>query len=76
MCLEKKTLIEQLIQLTQDNYYPAEFYGTCIPDHATRDFIQTLDKELRSALLIKLRGKQRGPWAAFKRILRELDGPT
>ena len=67
--LRRRTTVEQLLLLANDDVYSAEFYPTCLADAATNDVISTLDEQMKIRLLTKLKGKKRGPWRSFKRRL-------
>jgi len=67
--LSKKTLLEQLIQLSQDQEYSVQFYPTKIARQSRLSLLMDLDEELRMALLKKLKGKHKGPWGNLKRDL-------
>lgn len=67
--LSLKPLEEQLWQLAKDPKYPVTFYPTCLAGTPQAE-IFALNIELRQALREKLRLKCRGPWAKFKRRLK------
>jgi len=70
MVLSSKPISAQLLQLVDDSLYPVEFHPTCLAYHLTTDVIRSLDEALKGRLLIRLKGKRRGPWAALKKRLR------
>ena len=60
---------EQLEQLASDVEFPVEWYPTRLAHAAKGPPLAHLSPPLRSALLEKLKGKHRGPWAALKKRL-------
>ncbi|MCG3775033.1 MAG: hypothetical protein JW395_1861 [Nitrospira sp.] len=62
----------QLDQLARDVQYPVEWYPVSLAAAATTDSLANLTHAIRLLLIQKLKGRRRGPWATFKRRLREV----
>lgn len=60
---------EQLQHIADDDTYCPNFYPTCCADAASVTVISHLPEDVRIRLAEKLKGKQRGPWGAFKKRL-------
>ena len=60
---------EQLEQIADDDTYCPNFYPTCCADAASTTVISQLPEDVRMRLAVKLKGKHRGPWGAFKKRL-------
>jgi hypothetical protein len=82
---ERKNLIEtlnsmsvqnQLLLISKDDKHAVNFYPTRSADSATISIIKLLPKEVQHALAIKMKGKHRGPWGAFKKRLLSVHGPV
>ena len=63
---------EQIVHLAWDRRYPVEFYLTCLAYQVDEHLLLTLDATTKEALRVKLRGRRRGPWKRFKRLLLNL----
>lgn len=59
----------QLVRIATDPLYPTNFYSTRCASAANENIIASLSKETILALLVKLKGRQRGPWLKLKKRL-------
>ncbi len=67
---------EQLIVIAKDVTYAPNFYPTKCADSAGIDIIKSLPEEIMNILAIKMKGKYRGPWGAFKKRLLSVCDPA
>ncbi len=67
--LQGMSVKDQLLLISNDEVYAPTFYPTKCADSATTDIIRTLSNDAKYRLVIKLKGKHRGPWGAFKKRL-------
>lgn len=67
---------EQLIEIAKDRKYPPRFYPTKCADSVDDEILIKLPRDVLDALVIKLKGKQRGPWGKFKKRLLAVVGPV
>jgi len=61
--------------IASDLVHAINFYPTSWADAADTQLIRDLSPSVRIALLTKLKGKQRGPWAKFKKRLWGVESP-
>lgn len=67
---------DQLLLISKDKVYVPNFYPTKCAGSADITVIKSLPEEARYALAIKMKGKYRGPWGAFKKRLLSICGPV
>jgi hypothetical protein len=67
--LSALSLSERLEKIAFDINYTVNFFPTCWAEAANFQVLQSLSSTIRIALLRKLKGKQKGPWAKFKKRL-------
>lgn len=72
--LNKMSVLDQLALISRDELYGPNFYPTRCADSADISVIESLSIEARHALVLKLKGRQRGPWGAFKKRLLSVCG--
>ncbi len=72
--LQQKPLKERLEEIVLDETHTVNFYPTSWAHEADDSFISTLDDNLKHSLAKRLKGKQRGPWASFKKRLLRVTG--
>jgi len=67
--LNNMPIREQLLSIAADDNYTPNFYPTKCADSATLEIILSLPLDVREILATNLIGRQRGPWASFKKKL-------
>jgi len=67
--LDKMSVRDQLILISHDDDYLPNFYPTKYAASANINIIKTLPDETTRALILKMKGKFRGPWGRFKKRL-------
>jgi len=67
--LDKLSVRDQLILISHDNVYLPNFYPTIYAASANINIIKALPDETKRALILKMKGKFRGPWGRFKKRL-------
>jgi hypothetical protein len=72
--LQQKPLKERLEEIVLEETYAVNFYPTNWAHEADDSFIATLDDNLKHSLAQRLKGKQRGSWASFKKRLLRVTG--
>lgn len=74
--LSKMSIRDQLIYISKDDIYAPNFYPTKCAASADISLIESLPEETKHTLVLKLKGKHRGPWGAFKKRLLTVYGPV
>lgn len=67
--LNRMSIEDQVNALASDTKYSVEFYPTYIAYRMNQELINALDPRIKEALLIKLKGRRRGPWKKVKKLL-------
>jgi len=67
--LDKMPVHDQLILISHDDVYLPNFYPTKYAASANINIIKALPDETKRALILKMKGKFRGPWGKFKKRL-------
>jgi len=67
--LNGMSIRDQLVQIAEDDTNAPTYYPTKCADSADLSVIESLKPETQLALAMKLKGKHRGPWGAFKKRL-------
>ena len=73
--LNGMSIRDQLVQIAEDDTNAPTYYPTKCADSADLSVIESLKPETQLALAMKLKGKHRGPWGAFKKRLLLVCGP-
>ncbi|MBU2521184.1 MAG: hypothetical protein KKD50_03025 [Proteobacteria bacterium] len=74
--LSKMSIRDQLIYISKDDIYAPNFYPTKCAASADISLIESLPEETKHTLVLKLKGKHRGPWGAFKKRLLTVYWPV
>jgi len=70
--LKNHSVTEQIKILAMDDKYSIGFYPTSVATKSTDEILKHLNQEIILKLLVKLKGKHKGPWGSFKRRLIEI----
>lgn len=63
--LNAMTVYEQLIYLSEQNLYTPNFFPTRLAGISTTEVLRSLPIENMYAILVQLKGKQKGPWESL-----------
>lgn len=66
----ERSLEEQIALAAYDSEYPINWYPTSIAGACRGDVLATMDPGIKAALVLRLKGKQHGPWLALKKRIR------
>jgi len=72
--LNNMPVTEQLEMISCDDVYPPNFYPTRCAKLANIRVIESLSPETRHALILRMKGKFKGPWGKFKKRLASVYG--
>ena len=66
---------DQLATIAEDDVHAPNFYPTKCASSASVEIIESLPSNIKEKLVLKLKGRQRGPWGGFKKRLLSVFKP-
>jgi len=67
---------DQIVMIAKDDIHAPNFYPTRCADSASMEIIESLSNEVKQILVLKLKGRHRGPWGVFKKRLLSVYDPA
>ena len=67
---------DRMVMIAKDDIYAPNFYPTKCAASASMGVIESLSNEVKQILVLKFKGRHRGPWGAFKKRLLSVYEPT
>jgi hypothetical protein len=74
--LSNMNIHDQLAMIAEDDTYAPNFFPGKCASSARIEEIESLSANIKEKLVLKLKGKQRGPWGGFKKRLLLVYEPT